>query len=123
VSFEVLYHCYSGTPEERGIFAWRKSYKVDEKETSVQSSRMQLYDLPFVQPLLSRVNIFRYLPCCPTFMKREEVENTSIQNGDNGTGRDIEKNETQEDSAGRNKTGGHDNTMVTADSGSFEQDS
>lgn len=57
----------SGTDEERGLLAWRTMSGEDTPTN--QDARMRIYDLPVIQSFLDRVPLFRYIPCCPSFLK------------------------------------------------------
>ncbi|XP_053374414.1 solute carrier family 23 member 2-like isoform X2 [Mercenaria mercenaria] len=64
----ILDNTIPGTDEERGIKKWRKLTLEDEESTG--GSRMHIYDLPLIQNYLDNVQIFKYIPFCPAFMRK-----------------------------------------------------
>ena len=57
----------TGTNEERGIIAWRK---LSTDSAGVEdTSRLHIYDIPYLQDALDRVKCFHYIPCCPSFLR------------------------------------------------------
>lgn len=64
----ILDNTIPGTDEERGIRKWRKLTAEDDNSTS--HSRMYIYDIPFIQKYLNRLEIVKYIPFCPGFMRK-----------------------------------------------------
>ncbi len=56
---------YVGTPEERGIEAWRNDLQDCSPNSSMVSS--SCYDLPFGMDAIRRWPWTKYIPVCPTF--------------------------------------------------------
>ena len=63
----VIYYV-SGTDEERGIKKWRKL--TEDSDGPSSDSRMHIYDLPLIQNCLNKVKCFRYIPFCPSFLRK-----------------------------------------------------
>ena len=54
-----------GTPEERGIHAWRQ--KIGDSQLSQDTTTSGCYDLPFGMSAIRRWGWTKYIPICPTF--------------------------------------------------------
>ncbi|KAL3863438.1 hypothetical protein ACJMK2_005194 [Sinanodonta woodiana] len=74
----LLDNTVPGTPDERGILAWKK----DLVSSSEQLSDMTLktYELPFITRYLIKINCFSYFPLSPTFYK--EIKLNCCQKSD-----------------------------------------
>ncbi|KAL4225860.1 hypothetical protein ACF0H5_013849 [Mactra antiquata] len=107
----VLDNTIPGTDEERGIKSWRKLSEGDGEDSS-ESSRMKLYDLPCIQTCLDQVKCFRYIPCCPAFMRKERREQT-IDNKNKYLDDSVETEKQYENDE---KFGGIDNHAVVIES-------
>ncbi|XP_053407071.1 solute carrier family 23 member 2-like isoform X2 [Mercenaria mercenaria] len=75
----------TGTDEERGIIAWRKSLLLTSDGTDPNAS-VKMYEYPFVTKYLRRIHCCTYIPVSPAFNKKIEVNccscchNTESQN-------------------------------------------
>ncbi|XP_070581577.1 solute carrier family 23 member 2-like [Ptychodera flava] len=63
----VLDNTVPGTAKERGLLSWREYGKQLSEEKPMKS-----YDLPFGMSRLRKWRWTRYIPICPTFMKKQE---------------------------------------------------
>lgn len=57
----VLDNALPGTPEERGLIAW-KSQNMDSGEESFETASIHVYDLPWCLGRMSRHRVAKYLP-------------------------------------------------------------
>ncbi|CAH1799894.1 unnamed protein product [Owenia fusiformis] len=65
----VLDNTVPGTPEERGLVAWRQDHdiKKDESNNSIAESENKTYDLPLITPCLKRTSMCACVPFLPSF--------------------------------------------------------
>ena len=68
-----------GTDEERGILKWRKQESFEDG-SSIYTTDMRTYELPFIQKYLDKISVCRYLPFCPTFRSGFHESNDIEQN-------------------------------------------
>ena len=74
--FDAFFSQFSGTPEERGIKAWRSNRDTSDAEEAC-ADLLKTYDLNFVTRFFSRFPKLRFLPICPTYSKYQA--DTTIQ--------------------------------------------
>ena len=55
----------TGTPEERGIAAWR--HKIEDTSIDPAMASSRCYDFPFGMSAIRRWSWTKYIPVCPTF--------------------------------------------------------
>lgn len=75
----VLDNTIPGTDEERGIRKWRKLTQDSDGPTG--GSRMHIYDIPLIQNCLNKVTLFRYIPFCPSFLKKATHAQSKYEKG------------------------------------------
>ena len=57
----LLDNALPGTPEERGLIAW-KALSVDFGKENCETTSIHIYDLPWCLDRLSRLRVAKYLP-------------------------------------------------------------
>lgn len=62
------------------------------------ASRLHIYDLPLIQPVVNKTAIFRHIPCCPSLPKplADYISSSSEINRTEGTNEDGNKSLTDE---------------------------
>ena len=63
----LLDNLIPGTPEERGLVAWRQHLSSDETGEECQTASIHVYDLPFGLNRLSSFKVAKYLPFVPYY--------------------------------------------------------
>ena len=65
----LLDNLIPGTPEERGLVAWRQHPSLDETGEECQTASIHVYDLPFGLNRLSSFKVAKYLRLYHTTLK------------------------------------------------------
>ena len=69
----LLDNLIPGTPEERGLVAWRQHPSLDETGEECQTASIHVYDLPFGLNRLSSFKVAKYLPFIPYYPENCEL--------------------------------------------------
>ncbi|XP_014283866.1 solute carrier family 23 member 1 [Halyomorpha halys] len=70
VSGCLLDNIIPGTPEERGLIAWKKQMELDHNEDDATES--STYDFPIGMSLIRRCRIAKHIPFLPTYKPRKK---------------------------------------------------
>ena len=73
----ILDNTIPGTKEERGLIAWENQHVQQQKQEDSQKSG-DTYDIPLITNTLRRYKWAQYVPFLPTFLVRENKQQTEI---------------------------------------------
>ena len=76
----LLDNLIPGTPEERGLVAWRQHLSSDETGEECQTASIHVYDLPFGLNRLSSFKVAKYLPFIPYYPEKSDGIMTEVNN-------------------------------------------